>query len=227
MDTITALNRTLTPKRANLRLPFLTPSAKQFKKQIGHPAGRKEIPRTHKHIMMDKHQPWVQSCTLSLASPKDGNSMNQAQIEDQDESHRSMSSSFSNLSDSSMFEEMAPQINPVQVHIENEIQVDRYFELATPCSKSSLEVSYIFSTAEPLVRKIQGELGPHKNGLDIPGIIRKIALADYRVTEEEFASFFVHKESDFYDYFYMREVEKLISEVIQKRNDKTLIKKVN
>lgn len=209
MENILALNSSLHTPNTHETM-FLTPSARLSSKKIEY-AGRNLIPKTHKNQLEKKSL--IESCSISLDSLNDSWSP-QSSLPEKEVTHRSMSSVASNLSESSMFEEFAIQVNTFQM----KPKLTTHLDLATPCSKSSLEVSFIYKKAENLQRAVLDKLGPHEKGLDISEIIRNIAYRGYNITKDEFSSLFVSKDSDFYDYFYMREVEKIILAQTRKEN---------
>lgn len=133
----------------------------------------------------------------------------------------------SNASDSdalSMLEQEAPASEIKgrgELDSANELKEEQETQIndeigATPCSKSSLEISLCQKEAKIIWKAVVDQLGYHEKGKDLERIFMELVKNKHSLTYSDFTGLFVSKNSDFYDYFYFRGVEKIIIEWIKK-----------
>lgn len=95
-------------------------------------------------------------------------------------------------------------------------KMGKYFELNTPCSKSSLELVLYSNQIEEIYSNVLKKLGPHKNGCDILKGLKRMFLEGGFKNGNNFQNYFLSKKSDFYDYYYIRELQFIVMECFMK-----------
>lgn len=82
----------------------------------------------------------------------------------------------------------------------------------TPCSRSSLELMLCLRTSEKMANRAITLFGPHKEGIDIFEAFRQFCLKNENLEYEDFLKIFTSENLSFYDYYYLRNIEKMIQE---------------
>lgn len=95
-------------------------------------------------------------------------------------------------------------------------EIQEYFELDSSWSKSSLELVLYRNQIEEIYSNVLKKLGPHKNGCDILKGLKRLILDNGIQKRKTVKEYFLNEFSDFYDYYYMRELELIVMDFYMK-----------